>query len=172
MIGSFFERIEKGEAAVEGPKYPVTKRHWGFSVVLDANTVINALNDGEPSVHYHRIRTEEYILYSGKMDVYRARNVEGDIEKTIASMVPTRLLPGDRVVIEPHMVHVPVNAGKEIAMFIEISHGAYLEKDIERIYDATGRDAALAATWAGLGYKPGLGIKDLISVVQGKLLKK
>ena len=162
MDSEFFDRIANGQASIEGPKYATQKRHWGCSVVLDANTVINSLNDGEPSAHFHRMRTEEYVLYSGEMAVYRAENIDNDIERTIANLVPTMFRPGDRVVIVPNIVHIPLNMGKDPVMFIEISHGPYLENDIQRIYDKSGRDIELAKRWADLGYAKNIGIKDLI----------
>ena len=164
MDADFFKRIEKKEASIEGPEFVIQKRHWGFSVVLDANTRIHSICD-EPSAHFHRYRTEDYILYSGEMTVYRGENFDEDPERTIGGLKPAILAPGDKIVLPPGIVHVPINTGKENAVFLEISHGPYEEADIKRVYDKNGRDAELAATWRALGYKAGVGIKDLISLI-------
>ncbi len=168
MDKNFFERIENGTATIENPPFIVQKRHWGFSVTLDANTRIHLIM-GEPSVHFHRYRTEDYILYSGEMVVYRGKNFDGDLEKIVANLKPIRLTPGDKVVILPNIVHIPINVGSEAAVFIEISHGPYAEEDVERVYDQSARDPKLAKKWSKLGYKKGMAIKDLIPVVKNKL---
>lgn len=160
-MNEFFARIEKNKALSESHQHIVTKRHWGTAITLDANTRINSLF-GEPSAHFHRYRSEEYIVYEGGMILYRGEAYEGDLERTVGNMKPTFLKPGDRAVIEPEVVHIPIPQNKNGAVFIEVSHGPYEDSDIVRVYDKTGRDAQLAARWAVLGYKEGLGIKNLI----------
>lgn len=167
MGADFFDRIDKRKALVEGYPCLATKRHWGTAITLDANTRINVLM-GEPSAHFHRIRTEEYILYSGAMTVYRGENIEGDLERTVKGLRPTAMKPGDKIVIAPGEVHIPIKKGKGPAVFIEISHGPYEDNDIVRIYDKTARDLALAAEWAKLGYKAGTGIEILITQTKRK----
>lgn len=168
MKDDFFERIKSGRAHVDGPQYLVNQRHWGYTVVLDANTRINFIND-EPSTHFHRYRVEEYILYSGEMTVYTGAYFEGDIEKTVAHLEAVNLLPGDKIVIPLNTVHIPLPGIKTDAVFIEISHGPYEDGDVERVYDKSGRDPDLAKRWLDLGYAQGLGIRDLISLTKEKL---
>lgn len=169
MNKEFFERIEKGSAHVEGYSYLIHQRSWGSSVVLDAHTRIYFINnDGEPSAHFHRNRTEDYILHTGEIEVYRGQWYEGDPEKTIAHLQGTRMFPGDRIVIPPHLVHVPINRSPHGSVFIEISHGPYAEGDIERVYDKQGRDIELTKKWSSLGYETGISITDLILLVKNK----
>lgn len=171
MKKDFFKNIEKATAKIEGAPFIVQKRHWGFSVVLDANTRLHLIA-GEPSVHFHRYRTEDYILFSGEMVVYRGKNIAGNLEKTVANLEPTKLAPGDRVIVLPNIVHIPVNLKSEPAVFFEISHGPYAEEDVERIYDKNGRDSSLVQRWSDLEYKEGMSVKDLISQVRNKLRRK
>ena len=163
----FFRRIEKESALAEGFTFPVTKRHWGTAITLDANTRVNLIH-GEPSAHFHRLRTEEYILYAGTMVVYRGKYFEGNLEKTVANLQGTPMKPGDKVVISPGTVHIPLTMGKDGAVFIEVSHGPYEDADIVRIYDQSGRNAELVATWTKLGHKQGLSIKDLMKKMRGR----
>jgi mannose-6-phosphate isomerase-like protein (cupin superfamily) len=167
MDKDFFERIAKGQATVEGPPFLTHSRHWGASVVLDANTRIHFI-EGEPSAHYHKYRTEDYVLYSGEIDVYRGVLHEDDLEKTVLNLKGITLKPGDRVVIPPNTVHIPINRSDAPSTFIEISHGPYAEEDVVRIYDKNGRDPDLAARWLKLGYKPGVSVKDLIPLIKDK----
>ncbi len=160
----FFKRIEKGQTLSEGFTFPITKRHWGTAITLDANTRVNSIS-GEPSAHFHRIRTEEYILVSGAMTVYRGDYFDGNLKKTVGGLVGVAMKPGDKVVIYPGIVHIPISTSKGGAVFIEISHGPYEDSDIVRIYDKTGRDLELASRWKDLGYKGGLGIKELIKKI-------
>lgn len=164
MEKAFFKGIENG-GNVEGPSFIVEKRHWGTAVTLDANTRVNSISD-EPSLHFHTHRTEDYILYSGEMEVYRGAWHEGDLEKTVGGLVATKLQPGDRVVITPGTVHIPINLSSEGSVFIEISHGPYAEKDVVRVYDKTGRDAELAKKWQDLGYEQGVGVRELIAIIK------
>ncbi len=170
MSKDFFDRIENKQALVEAAQYLVTRRHWGFSIVLDANTRIHSAK-GEPSVHFHRYRTEDYILYSGEMIVYRGKYWENDLEKTVANLEPVKLIPGDKVVMPPNTVHIPISLGDEPAVFIEISHGPYEESDIERIYDKNARDPELVKRWSALGYEPGVSVVDLVEMIKRKLKK-
>ncbi|MSR70966.1 hypothetical protein EXS62_02925 [Candidatus Kaiserbacteria bacterium] len=161
MEKDFFDRIEKKEAHIEALPYLTQARSWGATVVLDANTRVNRIH-AEPSAHFHRHRTEEYILYTGAMDVYRGAWYEGDLLRTVAGLTPTAMLPGDRVIIAPHIVHIPINTSPTGSVFIEVSHGPYADDDIQRVYDKEGRDAALLKGWSALGYEPGISIVDLI----------
>ncbi|GEM_PF-5232889 len=171
MVERFFERIERGEALIEGPPYIVHKRSWGFSVVLDANTRFHFI-EGEPSLHFHRYRTEDYILYSGDILVYRGQIYEGDLEKTVANLREVRISPGDRIVIPPRTVHIPINLSPGGSSFIEISHGPYAEEDVERVYDKNGREPSLLKKWTELGYQAGTGVKDLIPLAKDKIKNK
>lgn len=168
MNNGFFKKVETKSAYVEKSAYITTKRTWGFSVMLDANACINFIK-GEPSAHFHIHRTEDYILYSGELEVYRGKWHPGDLEMTIAGLEKTRLLPGDRVVIHPGTVHIPINLAPSGSVFIEISHGPYIESDVNRVYDKDGRDIELAKQWSELGYKGGVGITKLIPLVRKKL---
>ncbi len=168
MEGDFFNRIEKDEARPEGSSHLVTKRSWGSTVVLDANTRVNFILQ-EPSAHFHIHRTEDYILYTGEMDVYRGVWYEGDLRRTVAGLIATRMLPGDRVVIAPHIVHIPINISPEGSVFIEVSHGPYVEEDVHRVYDKGGRDVALLGQWSALGYEAGISITDLILLTRDTL---
>ena len=161
MDSEFFKRILAGTAVAEESSYLIQTRHWGSAITLDANTRVNSI-EGEPSLHFHRHRTEEYILYSGLMTVYRGEYFDGDLKRTVASLVGTELRPGDKVVIHPNVVHIPINKASEGSVFIEVSHGPYEDSDIVRVYDKTGRDAALSAAWTTLGVNPGIGVEDLI----------
>ncbi|OGG58851.1 hypothetical protein A2765_00520 [Candidatus Kaiserbacteria bacterium RIFCSPHIGHO2_01_FULL_56_24] len=167
MNNEYFDRIEKGEAYVEGSPYITHQRHWGSSVVLDANTRIHFIV-GEPSAHFHKYRTEDYILHAGDMVVYRGPVFEGDLEKTISNLEEVHLRPGDRVVIPPQTVHIPINSSPEGSTFVEISHGPYAEEDIVRVYDKNGRDSELVKKWLELGYEEGISVKDLIPLIRGK----
>ena len=167
----FFQNIEQGTARIEGTGLMTIRRPYGFSVVLDANTRIHTLT-GEPSVQVHHFRAEEYVMYSGQMTVYRGVMKDGDEEAIIASMEPTELRPGDRVVIPAGTPHLPVNYNPELAVFIEISHGPYEESDILRIYDKLGRDPEVRERWEKLGYKTGVSIVDLIREAQRRPRKQ
>ena len=171
MNKEFFNRIKKGSAHIEGAPFIVSDRHWGFSVVLDANTRIHFI-EGEPSAHLHKYRTEDYILQDGVMEVYRGIFYEGDLEKTIANLEVIKMSPGDRVVMPPNMVHIPVNVSPTGSIFAEISHGPYEEGDIERVYDKNARSLELAEKWSALGYKKGISIVDLIVLIKNKKLRK
>ena len=142
-------------------------RPHGSAVVLDANTRMNMVVS-EPSAHYHRIRTEEYILFSGEMVVFRGPVVEGHPDLSVSLLEPTVLKPGDRVVIPPLTVHLPVNTGEKPVEFIEVSHGPYDDADIVRIYDKWGRDQVVRQVWEELGYQTGVSILDLIPAAQEK----
>lgn len=166
MEKDFFNRILKGETYNEGtPFITHNKRSWGYSVVLDANTRIHFI-DGEPSAHFHVFRTEEYIMYTGEMDVYRGKLYENDIERTIANLKEIRISAGDKLVIPPKTVHIPINIHPKGSVFIEISHGPYEESDVTRVYDKNRRDPMLAKKWDSLGYKAGLSIKDLVPLTK------
>ena len=171
MDKDFFGRIEKGTALVEGPTFISIKSSWGSSVILDANTRIHFI-EGEPSTHFHRFRTEDYILYNGDMVVYRGIYHEGDLERTVANLRATKMSPGDRVVMLPNTVHIPINLSPTGSTFFEVSHGPYEESDIERIYDKSGRDPDLAKKWSELGYEEGSSIIDLIPLVKNNLSEK
>ncbi len=166
-MNKFFERIVSSTARVEGTGFICLTRPYGRSVVLDSNTRIHEMLN-EPSAHFHRFRTEEYILYSGKMTVYRGPVVPDYPEVSVALLEPTELKPGDRVVIPPFTVHLPINTEEEPAVFIEVSHGPYEETDIVRVYDKLGRDEDLRNTWQKLGYEAGIGVADLIQATRKK----
>jgi len=164
----FFERIKNGLSSVEGIPYKTyLERVWGDSVVLDANTRLHRLT-GEPSVQFHQSRTEEYVLCIGEMVVYRGTLHEDDPEKTVASLERTFMLPGDRIVIPPKTVHVPIPISESVS-FIEVSHGNYEESDVTRIYDKSGRNSELDQRWISMGYDQGLSIVDLIPLVKSNL---
>lgn len=165
MDKDFFERIKDGSVLLEGAPYIIHKRRWGFSVVLDANTRIHFIN-GECSAHFHRYRTEDYILYTGEIEVFRGEFYEEDLEKTVANLKRVKMVPGDRIVIPPKTVHIPINMYPGGSVFFEISHGPYAEEDIERIYDKNCKDPKLAKKWSGLGYKKKISIKDLIPLIK------
>ena len=168
MEKEFFDRIKNGEAYLEGPKFITHDRNWGFSVVLDANTRMHFI-EGEPSAHFHTYRTEEYILNSGDIEVYRGKIYEGELEKTIANLELIRMSPGDKIVIPPKTAHIPINLSPTGSVFTEISHGPYAEEDVERIYDKNARSPELAKKWSDLGYQTGLSIRDLIPLIKQKL---
>ena len=165
-MNPFFTHIEN-KNKIEGAPYIVDKRHWGTAVTLDANTRVNYIFD-EPSLHFHTHRTEDYILYSGEMEVYRGTWYENDLEKTVAGLEATHMIPGDRVIIAPGIVHIPINLSPEGSTFIEVSHGPYAEKDVIRVYDKSGRDIDLAKKWQSLGYQAEVGVKELITLIKNK----
>ena len=167
---TFFERIQESAAVIEGTSFTVHKRPWGFSIALGTNVCINSIT-GEPSTHFHRYRTEEYVLFSGQLTVWRGPHLEGDLEQTIAELVPTVMKPGDKILIPPNTVHIPLHVGPEAAIFFDIYHGEYVEEDVQRVYDKGSRDKAIAQKWAELGYKPGLSIVELIQATKRKLKK-
>ncbi|HLC90275.1 MAG TPA: hypothetical protein VJI15_00750 [Candidatus Nanoarchaeia archaeon] len=168
----FFHRITTKQALVEGAPYHEVERAWGASAILDSNTRIHHIID-EPSVQVHSHRTEEYVLVSGSMVVYRGTYYPNDPEKTIANLHAVVMQPGDKVVIPMGMVHAPVNISLEGgSTFIEISHGFYDEEDIKRIYDKKGRDASLKEKWAALRYPSGLSVRELIPLVRFRLEDK
>jgi len=170
MVDSeFFERIITNKAVVEGYPYKAVERSWGTSAILDANTRVFYLTD-EPSVQYHTHRTEEFVLVSGKVAVYRGIFYKDNPEKTIAGLQPVVMQPGDKLVIPAGMVHAPVNISPfGGSMVIEISHGPYDDEDIGRIYDKKGRDASLKEKWTALGYPSSLSVVDLVPLVRHKL---
>jgi mannose-6-phosphate isomerase-like protein (cupin superfamily) len=165
---AFFERIEKGEANIEG--IPI-KRFLGrgggngSSIVLDTNVRLHHILE-EPSLQVHRLRSEEYILLEGRLIIYRGDYFD-DKEKTVGGLRETLMIPGDRVIIPNGTVPIPLNLSPS-ATFIEISHGCYEESDNERIYDVNGRNPELSKYWEKKGYKQGLSIKDLIQQVRNR----
>jgi mannose-6-phosphate isomerase-like protein (cupin superfamily) len=168
MTNDFFDRIERKEANIEGAQYPLNfGRVWGDTVTLDANTRINRITR-EPSLHYHNFRTEDYIIHSGEAIVYRGALDKTDLEKTVSNLRSIIAKPGDKLIIPPKIVHTIVPASAESVTMIEISHGPYEESDITRIYDKSGRDAGLVKKWEELGYRPGLGIADMIPLAKAK----
>jgi len=172
MDKDFFDRIEEESANIEGAPYIThSGRGWGSSIVLDANTRIHFI-DGEPSAHFHKYRTEDYILYTGEIAVFRGKLYEGDKERTVANMKEVRMSPGDRVVMPPKTVHIPINLHPGGSVFFEISHGPYEEEDVERIYDKNGRNPELTKEWSELGYEQLMSIKDLIPLIGNRIKEK
>lgn len=172
MNAEFWYRLNHKKAHVEGFPHKVIARTWGSSVILDANTRLHYIS-GEPSLQVHTERTEEYILLAGMLVVYRGTLYKNDLERTVAHLKSMILKPGDKIIIAPGTVHVPVNISSgESSVLIEISHGIYDEGDINRIYDQNGRDAPLKESWMALGYPSGLSIKDLVPLVRLKLMER
>lgn len=166
MTEEFFNRIELQQAHIES-SLPVSikKSIWGSTVELDNMTRLNKIS-GEGSVHYHTLRSEEYILLDGKMLVLRGELFAGNPEKTISSLKETIMHPGDKITIAQNIVHVAINTSlKGPSTFLEITKGIYEEQDVHRVYDKTGRDISLANTWGSRGYPSGLSAQDLMKEI-------
>jgi len=164
---SFFERIEKKIATTEGFPFQTIKRDYGISVVIENNVRINCY-ETETSLHFHDNRIENYIILKGNVRLYRGTFFENDFEKTVANLDFTDLSPGDKAIIYPKTVHVPINRSlsNDPYILLEIIYGIYDESDVTRVYDMHGRDQELNQKWIDLGYNPRLSVKDLVSKIK------
>ncbi len=141
------------------------------SVAINENIQIKHIHD-ESSVHFHAEKAEEYTVKSGKIGIYQGTYYEGDLEKTIANLALSMLLPGDKITIMPHTVHTIVNLSSNGSTYFKASRGANIKGDIQTIYEKLVKDIQLAQQWTMLGYPQGLNIEDLIKLVrQGRWIQ-